>query len=245
MWPTGQENATHLRVQGDPWLQLAAATVRCQMVARLLASGHEAAEWCILLAGWDNTTFPVAALPLPHGPGRPPPAGVTAGVLAPAAAVPVNVQARGSAVVALHIEALTGRLWAVWANGELQAWDLLGSRSVGIWRPPWPWRGDPVGVAICSVAGRGGFATDDEDAEEAAEFSLFVLAAVGDHSRSGTSGVGPGLVPSGPSGPAGLRLARARLPRRLLEAAGARAAAGEGGAGAASAAPLGQSVAVL
>ncbi|CAE8699241.1 unnamed protein product, partial [Polarella glacialis] len=30
-----------------------------------------------------------------------------------------------------------GRLWALLSSGELEAWDLFGSRSLGRWRPDW------------------------------------------------------------------------------------------------------------
>mmetsp|Transcript_37154 Transcript_37154/g.78829 ORF Transcript_37154/g.78829 Transcript_37154/m.78829 type:complete len:117 (+) Transcript_37154:717-1067(+) len=59
------------------------------------------------------------------------------------------------AITALHLDALTGRLWAVLGDGKVEAWELFGDPlSLGTWRPQWPaskggkQRGQRV-VAVC------------------------------------------------------------------------------------------------
>merc|ERR1712048_847569 len=77
VWPFGQSktrtNVT-LRVEGDrPWLHFAGAVVPCRRVSPLLmpgsslATGGELDKRCLVLAGWDGESVPVAAVKLPSG----------------------------------------------------------------------------------------------------------------------------------------------------------------------------------
>mmetsp|Transcript_97908 Transcript_97908/g.304467 ORF Transcript_97908/g.304467 Transcript_97908/m.304467 type:complete len:114 (+) Transcript_97908:1-342(+) len=55
------------------------------------------------------------------------------------------------------MEPETGRLWALLAGGELQAWELRGTaRSLARWRPQWPgWAGAFDATAVCGSSSRG------------------------------------------------------------------------------------------
>lgn len=84
-------NVTTLEVDGPAWTLVSGTVVRCRSsgggsqdrdprTSRLLSaliSDEELAdaEWCLLLVGWDGELLPVAAVPLPAGPGTPPPPG--------------------------------------------------------------------------------------------------------------------------------------------------------------------------
>mmetsp|Transcript_54852 Transcript_54852/g.169862 ORF Transcript_54852/g.169862 Transcript_54852/m.169862 type:complete len:173 (-) Transcript_54852:31-549(-) len=105
------------------------------------------AEWCLLLVGWDNEQLPVASVPLPDGPTRPPRGDRP---VVPLFNAPLRLlrglpgarraaKAGGSEeVAALHLEPRRGRLWALLADGSLQAWELPAARSLGRWWPRWP-----------------------------------------------------------------------------------------------------------
>lgn len=161
LWPFGQSrrsDATTLPVVGGPpWQRLAGSILRCEVVAPLLSQVEQQEEWCILFAGWDGESLPVAAVPLPGWPSLLPPLGalVAARAEAPLAPLPRAERcragsargaasqvgtcalaaggSRGSEVVALNLGP-TGRLWAVLQGGRLQAWDLSQLRSIGHWR---------------------------------------------------------------------------------------------------------------
>eukprot|EP00931_Biecheleriopsis_adriatica_P076169 TRINITY_DN49904_c0_g1_i1.p1 TRINITY_DN49904_c0_g1~~TRINITY_DN49904_c0_g1_i1.p1 ORF type:complete len:1178 (+),score=234.49 TRINITY_DN49904_c0_g1_i1:92-3535(+) len=174
VWPAvssrlGPDTVTLKSADGAPWKLVAASAVHCESVARLLPSEEVGvAEWCLLLAGWDGSMLPVAAVPLPRGPGSPPMADavVRAGLDVPLEADDAKKGVPG--VLALHLEPTEGRLWALLSTGDIEAWDLLGSHSHGRWRPEWPaafgtgfqpvaiCEDSSLGVLVLSHSGRGG-----------------------------------------------------------------------------------------
>lgn len=129
------EEAVLLTVVGKPWRLLAGGLVKCTNVRGLLAPGALSSTWCLLVAGWDGELLPVAAVPLPRGPGRPPAPGQR---LSPAFDAPLPPAEAEKGIVALHVEPRRGRLWALLASGVLEAWDLIGARSLGHRRLRWP-----------------------------------------------------------------------------------------------------------
>lgn len=221
IWPLGEDRAgastIRLVPEGAPWLHLAAATMHCNALPRMVPGNRSAAVWCLLLAGWDNTTFPLAALPLPHGPGRPPALPTTAAVrgafvLPPSATVPVGVADRGTVVTAVYLEASEGRLWALWASGDMQAWDLHAAHSIGHWSLQLPRWGEAVALAVCAAVG--------DDGRVGEEPSFFALLGPDRRERQAR------LL--GDHRP--WRLVRAVLPKRLARRRGGSAWAKEGAA---------------
>lgn len=178
-WPYGSsltDAKVHLPLHGRPWRRLAGASVRCGALAPLLppksplvADGGE--DWCLLLAGWDGLRVPLAVLPLPDGPGAPPAA---AGSIVLRADAPLTL--RGSStcssrhvpapaeeaadeadeVLALSLEPASGRLWALLAGSDIQAWEVLRLRSLGRWRLELPGKGSGFSAtALCEDPGSG------------------------------------------------------------------------------------------
>lgn len=158
-----REEASILRVVGQsPWRSFAGALVPCSEVAELLeildqSGGQD--SWCILLAGWDGTRIPVAALRLRGNidvPGLPSEvlpafdlpgprhqdsrsaATATAGRLLDAAARPAEGMLGESGMVALHVDAPQARVWALSSEGDLELWDMASPKSLGVWQPQWP-----------------------------------------------------------------------------------------------------------
>lgn len=68
--PSSWRETVTLPLLGRPWRFAAGAVVTCEGVSELLfpdPAQETAAEWCLLLAGWDGEHIPVAALRLPPG----------------------------------------------------------------------------------------------------------------------------------------------------------------------------------
>jgi len=123
-----------LALPGRPWRLLAGAALHCSNVSGLLV--HEtSSEWCLLLVGWDGSRIPLAVVPLAAGPLHPPEPmeAITSRLDIPLLGPRTGAPDAMDDVVALHVEAPAGRLWAVLAGERLQAWDLLGPRSLGRW----------------------------------------------------------------------------------------------------------------
>eukprot|EP00930_Biecheleria_cincta_P086328 TRINITY_DN7563_c0_g3_i1.p1 TRINITY_DN7563_c0_g3~~TRINITY_DN7563_c0_g3_i1.p1 ORF type:complete len:1135 (+),score=186.80 TRINITY_DN7563_c0_g3_i1:47-3451(+) len=168
VWQAGSARSLATTVpldDGGSWKLVAGAVLRCSHVDKLLTAEElDAASWCLLLAGWDGSMLPVAAIPLKHGPDSLPAAGA---VIRPGLDAPLQAADAKQAVVAMHLEPTYGRLWALLSSGELEAWNLLTAHSYGRWRPSWPksaqsHRFHPV--ALCEdshsdimVLGSGGF----------------------------------------------------------------------------------------
>jgi len=132
-WLLGNDQrqaVTELPVRRGQWTRVAGARVHCERVRDALSMypDEEHATWCLLLAGWGNRRLSVAAVPLTNGlaavPGTQQPIAPAFDVLLPGAPEPS----------ALHV-APCGRLWALFGDGALQAWDLLQARGLGSWRP--------------------------------------------------------------------------------------------------------------
>jgi len=141
-WSMGQERTGPgmilLPLMGNPWHLMTGSMVKCEEVAGFLID-HESSEatWCLLLVGCDGVQLPVAVVPLAAGSALP----AADAVVSPVVDAPLT-QSWGlpdddEAVISLHIEPRSGRLWATLAGGELQAWELLGEepKSLGRWRP--------------------------------------------------------------------------------------------------------------
>lgn len=176
--PTGADAVT-LAVEGRPWRRLAGAAVRCSEADASRADAEEGPpspeDWCLLLAGWDGESVPVAVLRLPGGPGTAPEAGsirprfdipmpatdtnatgLTASTSGLCADPDQECEQEDGERVALHLEPKRGRLWALVDGGELRAWELLRPRSLGSWRPSWPKQvKDFQGAALCHQDGSG------------------------------------------------------------------------------------------
>ena len=91
--------------------------------------------WCLLLAGWDGSRLPVAALRLPGWPGLLAPAGGVAPAFDAPLLAPRGARSQSAApevlippaVTAMHVELRHGRLWAL-SGGELEAFaDGIGT----------------------------------------------------------------------------------------------------------------------
>lgn len=135
-----------LRLADRPWQLATGSTVPCAKVIQLLPPDEVGlAEWCLLLAGWDGQSIPIAAVPLLHGVSKPPTHSVRPGLDAP-----LKEETKGT--VALHLNS-HGQLIALLSTGYIEAWDLFASRSLGRWRPQWPESFQPVG--FCQDANVG------------------------------------------------------------------------------------------
>jgi len=169
LWPVGHDRwgstATILPVQGAThWRSLAGAILPCIDIAEVLMLGNMESIWCLLLVGWDGSRLPVTAVPLAL-PGasdsqaeeKPVVArGTQAKVRFDIPLLPSDSQRN---ITALHVQPQTGRLWALLGSDELQAWDLVGFRSLGRWRPQWPF--SPAAsfqaAAVCEDLSHGVF----------------------------------------------------------------------------------------
>jgi len=162
VWPFGESPTTSeaatLSVKGQPWRLLAGAVVRCSKVAEILTHPGANETLCLLLAGWDGQRLPVAAVPLSSWASTTSqPLPMAAEVVVPRFEAPVDGFVESSrdmesatSPTSLHISAESGRLWAVFPEGHVQAWDLFGARRLGSWWPQWPLRG----AAVCEAGGR-------------------------------------------------------------------------------------------
>jgi hypothetical protein len=143
-WPMGSShwgaNTTTLSVDGTAWQQLAGGVVRCKTVERLLAHDDSSMTWCLMLAGWDGDMLPIAVVPLPER-GMVPAAGV---LVRPSLDAPLRGDKSTESgkkerqIVTMHLEARSGRLWAIKGDGKLEMWDLLRSQSLGSSKLPKP-----------------------------------------------------------------------------------------------------------
>jgi len=148
-----------LPIDGAPWRLVSGAIVPCATVAWMLPAAaapkdRRLPESCIVVTGWDGEFIIVGAVPLVANSTSPMPA---AGArVQPAFDVPLPLADVERGVVALHLASHRLRLWAVLSTGQIEAWDLLDSRSLGRWKPQWP----PVSAgfrlaAICELTGSG------------------------------------------------------------------------------------------
>eukprot|EP00434_Breviolum_minutum_P036515 symbB.v1.2.032357.t1/scaffold3874.1/size48982/2 len=140
IWPAkaARRDGVSLRLADRPWHLATGSTVPCAKVLQLLPPDEVGlAEWCLLLAGWDGQSIPIAAVPLLGGVSKPPTLSVRPGLDAP-----LKEDAKGT--VALHLDSY-GQLVALLSTGYIEAWDLFASRSLGRWRPQWPQSFHPVG----------------------------------------------------------------------------------------------------
>eukprot|EP00927_Polykrikos_kofoidii_P018927 TRINITY_DN18811_c0_g1_i2.p1 TRINITY_DN18811_c0_g1~~TRINITY_DN18811_c0_g1_i2.p1 ORF type:complete len:1209 (-),score=217.62 TRINITY_DN18811_c0_g1_i2:89-3301(-) len=182
IWPAGQDrrgpNSTLLQWEGASSLRLlAGSTMLCTAAADIAGQGlpllppsdsggggdaavNETAVWCLAMAAWDSNTSEVslAMLPLPDGPSHPPAPRLTA---SPSRRLRLTRARKRSSVadfvVALHLEPLQGRLWLLLIGGDVEAWDLLASRSLGRSRPRWPQSLEKFGAtALCEDSGGHG-----------------------------------------------------------------------------------------
>mmetsp|Transcript_52409 Transcript_52409/g.170102 ORF Transcript_52409/g.170102 Transcript_52409/m.170102 type:complete len:1039 (-) Transcript_52409:132-3248(-) len=180
VWPFGRGprsvEAVVLAIRGEAWRSLAGAIAPCGQVSILLPALRDGADWCLVLAGWDGEQIPVAAVPLGtsasggflmpsreevvvprldaplSGPAVPlyacPPAGPAA------TGTPCQPGGGAASIAALHVEPSSGRLWALHDSGDLEAWDLLGLRRLGRFRPRWP--APPRSSRVVAVAAATG-----------------------------------------------------------------------------------------
>lgn len=130
VWRPGHPRSALALEDQAPWLRVAGSITTCKQVATLLPE-EASADFCLLLAGWDGRLIPVAAVPLAghieeEGGLHLEPTKLQPGLDAP-------LQDASKAVAALHMER-GGLLWALLVSGDVEAWDLLSSRSLGRWR---------------------------------------------------------------------------------------------------------------
>jgi len=174
---------TMLTIQGPPWRQIAGAIVPCAKVQNLLPGGAveddvtmetassvasssssaSSSPSCLIIVGFDGRHVPVAAARLPDGSDG----ALADSVLSPVFDVPLDLvggagaadsssiaSGDSSAVVALHVEASRGRLWAAVAGNELRAWELLGDDPQELGR----WKTSTTGVDKAGGGGAAGVA---------------------------------------------------------------------------------------
>ena len=146
VWHLGHPRVALTLADHTPWLRVAGGITSCSQVAALLPE-DAVADWCLLLAGWDGRLIPVAAVPLPDKLGVPEPTKLQPALDAP-------LQDPSKAVVALHMEQ-RGVLWALLSTGELEAWDLLTSRSLGLWRTSFSDASGFRPIAMCKDSNLG------------------------------------------------------------------------------------------
>jgi len=154
--PARSSHAT-VALEGQPWKVLAGAAMHCSNVTRLLPAINAVTTWCLMLVGWDGDAFPIAVVYLPESTARTPEAAVNA-LGTPVSAGVVRTLKRGGAseaIVALHLEPDSGRLWALAAGGALAAWDIFSAQSLGRWRPRWAPKVAFRPLAICEHPTRG------------------------------------------------------------------------------------------
>merc|ERR1711920_667218 len=87
--------------------------------------------------------IPVAVVPLHRGASSVPDAGIS---ITPSFDAPIHllrgvpgrhstpVQTNSMDVLSLHVDAKTGRLWALFKDELVQGWDLLQGKTLGRWR---------------------------------------------------------------------------------------------------------------
>jgi len=138
-WPSsdshGGPNTITLAIDGAPWKMLAGAIVHCANVSQFLIGEESMARWCLMLAGWDGEMLPISVLPLPDASSLMPSAGMR---VRPSLDAPLLPKDAKEGLQVLHMEGTNGRLWAIKANGELEAWDILRSQSFGHLKMQWP-----------------------------------------------------------------------------------------------------------
>ncbi|CAE7764348.1 GIP [Symbiodinium sp. CCMP2456] len=149
VWRPGHPRSALALEDQAPWLRVAGSITTCKQVATLLPE-EASADSCLLLAGWDGRLIPVAAIPLAghieeEGGLHLEPTKLQPGLDAP-------LQDPSKAVAALHMER-GGRLWALLASGDVEAWDLLSSRSLGRWRARFDASFQPIAMCQDSTYG--------------------------------------------------------------------------------------------
>eukprot|EP00439_Symbiodinium_sp_Y106_P068100 s1878_g11.t1 len=131
VWRPGHPRIALALEDQAPWLRVAGSVTTCKQVATLLPE-EASADFCLLLAGWDGRLIPVAAVPLAGHPEEEGGLHLEPTKLQPGLDAPL--QDPSKAVAALHLEPGSGVLWALLVSGDVEAWDLLASRSLGRWR---------------------------------------------------------------------------------------------------------------
>jgi len=174
VWTFGERrrpgsNAVLLPLHSErPWRHFTGAIAPCRDAARLQPQGvspmphpsvdRRAAEavepsWCLLLAGWDGESLPVAVVPLSSGPSMLPSEGAAVSAYVDA---PLAQLVSRATVSALHLSAGGRRLWAVLFGGHLQAWDLHALQVLGLWGLLGPTQaGEMDPVALCEDPSSG------------------------------------------------------------------------------------------
>jgi len=95
-------------------------------------------------------------------------------------------------VVALNLDARRGWLWAILADGELQAWDLFQLSSLGQWRPHWLRGAGHFRPAALCTDGSGGLVvagTSDADGPKLMRAQVLLPKAAGPSGRDAQGSV--------------------------------------------------------
>lgn len=144
-WPLGQElgadsSTVRLALNGaKPWIKMAAVLASCQSLKDMANAGSS----CLVLAGWDGKTLPIAAIATTSlTPFR-----LDGGLLLPLFDVPTSA---ASGLAALHIESSRAdsvpRLWLVLDSGVSELWDLSSFSLVASWKAALPFR--PTAICV-------------------------------------------------------------------------------------------------
>jgi len=140
-------STVELPILGEPWELVAGTLVRCDVLTDIMPSEQESATWCLLLAGWDGSSVPIATVALDVRSGLP----RRGAVVRPSLDVPMDFEdSSETSIIALDMER-GGRLSVLFKGGKLEMWSLFTSRHLGSWEIKWEFgRDDLKPTAICS-----------------------------------------------------------------------------------------------
>eukprot|EP00405_Crypthecodinium_cohnii_P034471 CAMPEP_0206526716 /NCGR_PEP_ID=MMETSP0325_2-20121206/913_1 /ASSEMBLY_ACC=CAM_ASM_000347 /TAXON_ID=2866 /ORGANISM="Crypthecodinium cohnii, Strain Seligo" /LENGTH=1143 /DNA_ID=CAMNT_0054021977 /DNA_START=336 /DNA_END=3764 /DNA_ORIENTATION=+ len=142
----------------EAWSVLAGSLQRCSSVPEALREESQqqqqhkeedakASSWCLLLAGKSGDQLLLASLGLRRtAPGIWLP--IPGQAIRPRLEVPLAstscvtdrsvCEVADRSIAALHMDVNSGRLWAAYGVGEVEAWDILRLRRLGRFLPQWP-----------------------------------------------------------------------------------------------------------
>jgi len=147
LWRPGSRFSEALELafepERNPWLLAAGGVMPCSRTSSFMSSSVlSTAGQCLILAGWDGQRLSVAVLPLSDSRGGLSDKGQNISFC-------FDLPLPPSKVVALHVEAKSGRLWVLLNKGELLLWDLPRGRSQGSWLLDWG-NFSPAGLCVAS-----------------------------------------------------------------------------------------------
>lgn len=144
---TGQSpHMIEVPILGEAWQSVAGAITRCDALVDMAPSERSPGTWCLLLAGWDGSSIPLATLALDDESGLP----SSGAMVRPSLDAPIDDQGLEKNVVSLSMDH-AGMLSVLFAQGRLEMWNLFTSQHLGSWVLKWDsGKDDFKPAAICS-----------------------------------------------------------------------------------------------